>query len=605
MQAPRSDAIVVFGVTGDLVHKEILPAIYGLFRDEDISVPVIGVARSDWTLDELVARARDSVEIRGISIDERVFARLAKNLHYVRGDYGAPETYTKMCDVLEGTGSPLFYMAIPPSVFPVVTNSLASSGCSLNSRVLVEKPFGRDLRSAIELNNTLRAHYTEESIFRIDHFLGKEPVQNITYTRFANPLLEPIWNRDHVRSIQITMAEDFGVKERGGFYEEAGAIRDVIQNHLLQLLAVVTMDPPGGGIPDAHRDEKARVLMAIRPLEPKSVVRGQYNGYRSAPGVSPDSTVETYAAVKLTIDNWRWAGVPIYIRSGKELAVTCTEVFIELRRPPRETFGEKVRSSSGHVRIRISPDIVIALGLRVKVPGDRMAGRDAELMVTSCPADVRPPYQRLLSDAMEGVQELFAREDGVEASWRIVEPILGDKVPLETYEPGSWGPESARKLIGKDGPWIDPALGPPPSVRCVLGAGQGQPQAETALAMAGWPFLLFVGLILLVIGGLLGLSYVVGGRHTARWKGEPYESGISPTERPPGGISVEFYRVAVFFVIFDVEAVFLFAWAVTLRESGWRGFAEMVVFVGLLVAALAYLWGSGSLDWRSRKGRRP
>ena len=464
MQAPRSDAIVVFGVTGDLVHKEIFPAIYGLFRDEDVSVPVIGVARSDWSMEQLIDRARDSIRTHG-AFDEKTFARLAKMLRYVRGDYGAPETYAKMCEALQGTAYPLFYMAIPPSVFPVVTNSLASSGCSLNSRVLVEKPFGRDLRSAIELNDTLRRHYPESAILRIDHFLGKEPVQNITYTRFANPLLEPIWNREHVRSIQITNAENYGVKERGGFYEEAGAIRDVVQNHLLQLLAVITMDPPGGGIPDAYRDEKARVLMAVRPLDAKHAVRGQYKGYRSAPGVSPDSTVETYAAIKLMIDNWRWADVPIYIRSGKELAVTCTEVFIELRRPPRETFGERVPLSSGHVRIRISPDVVIALGLRVKAPGDRMVGRDAELTVTSAPPSMRPPYQRLLSDAMEGSQELFAREDGVEASWRIVEPILGDAVPVQMYEPGSWGPAGARKLIGRDGPWIDPVISATPQKR--------------------------------------------------------------------------------------------------------------------------------------------
>ncbi len=460
-RAPRSDAIVVFGVTGDLVHKSIFPALYGLFRDERVSVPVIGVARSDWSIEQLIARARDSVEQHG-GLEERVFARLARMLRYVRGDYGAPATYEGMCRALQGAGSPLFYMAIPPSVFPVVTTCLAASGCSLNSRVLVEKPFGRDLRSAIELNDTLRKHYPESAIFRIDHFLGKEPVQNITYTRFANPLLEPIWNRDHVKSIQITMAEDFGVKERGGFYEEAGAIRDVIQNHLLQLMAVITMDPPGGGIPDAYRDEKARVLMAVRPLDARHVVRGQYEGYRAAPGVAPDSTVETYAAMRLTIDNWRWTGVPVYIRAGKELAVACTEVFIELRRPPRETFGEHVSLSSGHIRIRISPDVVIALGLRVKVPGDRMVGRDAELMVTSSPGDLRPPYQRLLTDAMYGNQELFAREDGVEASWRIVEPILGDQIPLHRYEPGSWGPPEARKLIGRDGPWIDPILGPRP-----------------------------------------------------------------------------------------------------------------------------------------------
>jgi glucose-6-phosphate 1-dehydrogenase len=474
MQEPRSDAVVVFGVTGDLVHKEIFPALYGVFRDERISVPVIGVARSDWTIEQLVARARDAVQEHD-TLDEETFSRLAKSLRYVRGDYGAPETYGKMCDALQGTTSPLFYMAIPPSVFPVVTNSLANSGCSLNSRVLVEKPFGRDLRSAIELNETLRKHYPESAIFRIDHFLGKEPVQNITYTRFANPLLEPIWNRDHVRSIQITMAEDFGVKERGGFYEEAGAIRDVIQNHLLQLLAVITMDPPGGGIPDSYRDEKARVLMAVRPADPKHAVRGQYKGYHSAPGVAPDSTVETFAALKLTIDNWRWADVPVYIRSGKQLAVTCTEVFIELRRPPRETFGEKVPLSSGHLRIRISPDVVIALGLRVKRPGDRMIGRDAELMVTSCPADMRSPYQRLLTDAMNGSRELFAREDGLEASWRIVEPILGDRVPLEIYEPGSWGPPTAARLIGADGPWIDPMLGPPPEGDACVEPGPARP----------------------------------------------------------------------------------------------------------------------------------
>jgi glucose-6-phosphate 1-dehydrogenase len=449
---------VIFGVTGDLVYKEIFPALYGLFRDEKVSVPVIGVARSDWSIDRLIARARDAVERHG-ELNERAFARLAGNLRYVRGDYGAPETYDKMCQALQGASSPIFYMAIPPSVFPVVTNSLANSGCSLNARVLVEKPFGRDLRSARELNNTLHEHYPESAIFRIDHFLGKEPVQNITYTRFANPLLEPIFNRDHVRSVQITMAEDFGVKERGGFYEEAGAIRDVVQNHLLQLLAVVTMDPPGGGIPDAYRDEKARVLMAVQPVQPRQVVRGQYRGYRSAPGVAPDSTVETFAALKLSIDNWRWAGVPVYIRSGKELAETVTEVFIELKRPPRETFGEHVPPSSGHLRIRISPDIVIALGLRVKQPGDRMVGRDAELMVTSCPADLRPPYQRLLTDAMCGIQELFAREDGVEASWRIVEPILGDKTPLRLYDPATWGPPEAQKLMGRYGPWIDPVPG--------------------------------------------------------------------------------------------------------------------------------------------------
>ncbi len=489
MQASRSDAIVVFGVTGDLVHKEIFPALHGLFRDEDVEVPVIGVARSDWSDEQLVARARHAVEARG-KLDQTAFTRLAKMLRYVRGDYGAPETYAKMCDVLQGAASPLFYMAIPPSVFPVVTSSLAESGCSLDARVVIEKPFGRDLQSALGLNQTLRRHYPESAIFRIDHFLGKEPVQNITYTRFANPLLEPIWNRDHIRSIQITMAEDYGVRERGGFYEEAGALRDVIQNHLLQLLAVVAMDPPGGGIPDAFRDEKSRLLLAVRPVEPRHIVRGQYVGYRSAPGVASDSNVETYAALKLMIDNWRWAGVPVYVRSGKQLAATATEVFIELKRPPRETFGERVANSSGHVRIRISPDVVIALGLRVKVPGERMVGRDVELLLTSCPGDMRPPYQRLLTDALYGNQELFAREDAIEAQWRIVGPILGSGVPPLPYSPGSWGPAKAGRLIGKDGPWIDPVLGPaietaiceapvPPARR----AGRGHPPEVPSQAL--------------------------------------------------------------------------------------------------------------------------
>ena len=345
-------------------------------------MPVIGVARSDWSIEQLVARARDSVEARGSPSTRRSSPGWPRCCATSAATTARPETYEKMCEALQGTGSPLFYMAIPPSVFPVVTNSLASSGCSLNSRVLVEKPFGRDLRSAIELNDTLRRHYPEESIFRIDHFLGKEPVQNITYTRFANPLLEPIWNRDHVRSIQITMAEDFGVKERGGFYEEAGAIRDVIQNHLLQLLAVDRHGSAGRRHPRRlPRREGPRAHGGPAARRPSTWCGGSTTGYRSAPGVAPESTVETYAAIKLTIDNWRWAGVPIYIRSGKELAVTCTEVFIELRRPPRETFGERVPPSSGHLRIRISPDVVIALGLRVKVarrphggPGRRAHG---------------------------------------------------------------------------------------------------------------------------------------------------------------------------------------------------------------------------------------
>ncbi len=454
-KTPRSDAIVVFGVTGDLSYKEIFPALHGLFRDEGVSVPVVGVARSDWTIEQLRARARESVIERG-GKDDAACGELIRQLRYVQGDYGSDETYRKVREALGGATAPLFYMAIPPSVFPVVLHALAASNCGKGAQVVVEKPFGRDLESARKLNRTLHDYFPEASIFRIDHYLGKEPVQNIAYTRFANSLLDPIWDRHHVRCIQITMAEEFGVKERGEFYEETGAIRDVIQNHLLELLAMVTMDPPGGGDPDALRSEKSRLLKAVRPLEPKNVVRGQYEGYRSAPGVAPDSTVETYAAVRLAIDNWRWAGVPIYIRTGKAMAVTSTEVLVEFRLPPRDTFGEAIDPSRSYLRMRISPDVVIALGLRVKAPGEGMIGMDEELKLTSRPGDMRPPYQRLLADAFYGIQELFARQDSVEASWSVVDRILGDATPLHFYEPGGWGPREADKLIGSKGPWKNP-----------------------------------------------------------------------------------------------------------------------------------------------------
>jgi glucose-6-phosphate 1-dehydrogenase len=463
MEAFRSDAIVFFGATGDLVHKELFPALQGLVRDGELNVPLIGVARSPWNADQLRTRAKDSLEQSG-TLDPVAFARLAGLLRYVSGDYGAPETYVGLRKELGSARRPLFYMAVPPSVFPVVTAALAASGCAKEGRVVVEKPFGRDLASAQELNRTLRQHFPEDAIFRIDHFLGKEPVQNISYTRFANPLLEPIWNRDHIQRIQITMAEDYGVKNRGRFYEEAGAIRDVVQNHLLQILAVVAMDLPGDWSGEAYRDEKVRLLKNVRPLEPSQVVRGQYKGYRSATGVSPDSTVETYVAMRLLIDSWRWTGVPIYIRAGKELAATCTEIFVEFKRPPHDTFREVVPPGSGHVRIRIGPDVETGIGMRVKLPGEQMVGRDVELALASCPSDARSPYQRLFSDAIQGNAELFASQEGVEASWRVVEPVLDDVTPVYPYDPGTWGPEEAGRLIAADGPWIDPL--PPLAIEC-------------------------------------------------------------------------------------------------------------------------------------------
>jgi len=453
----ESDALVFFGATGDLAYKQIFPALQRLIRDEGLNVPIIGVAKSGWNLDQLKARAKDSLEHHG-GVDQAAFKKLTELLHYVDGDYAELATFNQVRKELGSAQQPLHYMAIPPSLFGVAAGGLAKSGCADNARLVVEKPFGHDLASAGELNRILHQYFPEDRIFRIDHYLGKEPVQNIIYTRVANPIFEPIWNRTYVRSIQITMAEEFGVQDRGRFYDEAGAIRDVVQNHMLQVLSNLTMDPPTGEDHEATRDAKASLLKAIRPLNAQSIVRGQYNGYRSVPGVAAGSTVETFVAVKLSIDTWRWAGVPIYIRAGKVLPVTATEVVVEFRRPPRETFGEIVPNTSSHMRIRVSPDISIALGVRVKLPGEQMVGNDVELMVQRQAAADEPPYQRLLGDAMRGNGELFARQDLVEAQWRVVQPILGNVTPVYDYEPGSWGPDEALQLLGSEGPWINPRV---------------------------------------------------------------------------------------------------------------------------------------------------
>jgi glucose-6-phosphate 1-dehydrogenase len=454
MGAPPSDALVFFGATGDLAYKKIFPSLQGLIRDEGFNLPIIGVSRSG-SLDKLNERAKDSLEHEG-NLDQEAFQKLTELLRAVQGDDNDPATYVKLRQELGQAERPLHYLAIHPSMFAAVAEGLANSGCAKNARVILEKPFGRDLASAQELNNLLHQYFPEEAIFRIDHYLGKEPVQNILYTRFANPIFEPIWNRHYVRSIQITMAEDFGVEDRGKFYDEAGAIRDVLQNHMLQILASLTMDPHTGADHESVRDEKGRLLKAITPLTPGDIVRGQYNGYLSVPGVSANSTVETYVAVKVSIDNWRWAGVPIYIRVGKKLAVTSTEVVVEFKRPPRETFGEIVPIHSSHMRLRISPDISISMGLRAKKPGERMAGQNVELTLIRQAAEDMPPYQRLLGDALRGSAELFTREDSVEAQWQVVDGIIGDITPLYVYEPGTWGPDEAYQLIGKHGPWLNP-----------------------------------------------------------------------------------------------------------------------------------------------------
>ena len=452
-----SDALVFFGATGDLAYEQIFPSLLGLVRDDGLDVPIVGVAKSGWGLDQLKERARDSLAHHG-PVDKAAQRKLLSLLRYIDGDYADPATFAKLHDALGEATRPLHYLAVPPSLFGTVAAALAKSGAARDARLVVEKPFGHDRASAKTLNAMLRKHFPEENIFRIDHFLGKEPVQNLLYTRFANPMFEPIWNRDHVRSIQITLAEDFGVKDRGRFYDATGANRDVLQNHLLQVLAHLAMDPPTGEEHEALRDQRASLLKAVRPIERPDVVRGQYVGYRDVAGVRPGSTIETYIAVKLFIESWRWQGVPIYIRAGKSLPVTATEVAVEFRRPPREILDELVPAGSAHMRFRLGPDMAIGMGLRIKQPGDRMVGHDVELMLAEQAATFRPPYQRLLGDAMHGNGELFGREDIVDAQWRIVQPILDDVTPLYPYEPGSWGPDEATQLIGGDGPWRDPQV---------------------------------------------------------------------------------------------------------------------------------------------------
>ena len=457
MTNSRSDALVFLGATGDLAYKQIFPALQGLIRDEGFDLPIIGVAKAGWTLDQLKERARASLEAHG-GVDPEAFAKLSQLLRYVDGDYHDPNTFAELRRELGQAHRPLHYLAIPPSLFATVAENLAQSGCAANARIVVEKPFGRDLESARELSYTLHHFFAEENIFRIDHYLGKEPVQNILYTRFANPIFEPIWNRDHIRSIQITMAEQFGVEDRGKFYDEVGALLDVVQNHMLQVVAILTMDPPSGEEHDAMRDRKAELLRAVRPLTPDAVVRGQYEGYRKVAGVAPGSSVETFIAIRLHVDSWRWAGVPIFVRAGKMMPLTCTEATVEFKRPPRETFGEIVPSGSAHMRIRVSPGFSMGLGVRIKTPGERMAGRDVELDLHSQVVEDMPPYERLLGDAGKGNVELFSRQDIVEAQWRIVDPVAGDLTPVYTYKPGTWGPEEARELIGSDGPWTDPVV---------------------------------------------------------------------------------------------------------------------------------------------------